>query len=89
MPHFAPAAEWERQWLSKLCKLGGVPMYKLSELTAQYKAKLVTAEQAVAGIKSGDRVHYGLFNGIVVELDKALAKRAPEQIGRASCRERV
>jgi len=29
-------------------------------------------------IKSGDRVHYGLFNGLVVHLDRALAKRAGE-----------
>ncbi len=51
---------------------------KLSELHAEYKKKLVSAEEAVKVVKSGDRIHYGLFNGLVVDLDKALAKRAEE-----------
>jgi butyryl-CoA:acetate CoA-transferase len=50
-------------------------MYKVRELLTEYKKKLVSADKAVQVIKSGDRVHYGLFNGLVVDLDKALAKR--------------
>ena len=52
--------------------------YKLSTVQEEYKKKLTTADEAVKVIKSGDRVHYGLFNGLVVELDKALAKRTEE-----------
>ena len=36
-------------------------MYVLSELQQRYREKLVTPEQAAAVVKSGDRVHYGLF----------------------------
>lgn len=46
-------------------------MYKLSELKRRYQEKLVTAEEAVQNVRSGDRVHYGLFGGIVRELDQA------------------
>jgi butyryl-CoA:acetate CoA-transferase len=53
-------------------------MYKVSDLQEEYKKKLVSADQAVKVVKSGDRVHYGLFNGIVVDLDRALAKRTQE-----------
>jgi len=53
-------------------------MYKLSEIAQKYKEKLVTADEAVKCIKSGDYVHFGVFNGIVYDLDKALAKRAEE-----------
>jgi butyryl-CoA:acetate CoA-transferase len=53
-------------------------MYKSSEIMAAYKAKLKTADEAVKVIKSGDRVHYGLFNGLVFDLDQALAKRTKE-----------
>lgn len=53
-------------------------MYKVSDLQLEYKNKLVTADKAVSVIKSNDRVHYGLFNGLVVDLDKALAKRTQE-----------
>ncbi|HYE68526.1 MAG TPA: acetyl-CoA hydrolase/transferase C-terminal domain-containing protein [Anaerovoracaceae bacterium] len=53
-------------------------MYKLSELYVEYKKKLTSADNAVRAIKSGDRVHYGLFNALVVDLDRALAKRAYE-----------
>lgn len=48
------------------------------DLLALYKSKLVSSDEAVKVIKSGDRVHYGLFNGIVYELDKALARRVNE-----------
>ncbi len=51
---------------------------KMSALAAEYTKKLVTADEAVKVVKSGDRVHYGLFCGIVRDLDIALAKRAEE-----------
>ncbi len=51
---------------------------KMNELAAEYKKKLVTADEAVRIVKSKDRVHYGLFCGIVRELDRALAKRTEE-----------
>ncbi len=43
-----------------------------------YEEKLVTADEAVKIIKSGDYIHYGLFCGVVVDLDSALAKRVNE-----------
>lgn len=51
---------------------------KYAGLQAEYRKKLVSAEEAVKVVKSGDRVHYGLFNGLVYDLDKALAKRTDE-----------
>lgn len=53
-------------------------MYKHSELQTRYAEKVVTPEQAVCAVKSGDRVHYGLFAGCVDALDQALAKRVNE-----------
>lgn len=53
-------------------------MYKVSELLSEYKKKLVSADKAAHVVESGDRVHYGLFNGLVVDLDRALAKRTYE-----------
>lgn len=53
-------------------------MYRASEIMQAYKDKLTTPDEAVKCVKSGDRVHYGLFNGLVWDLDKALAKRAGE-----------
>lgn len=44
----------------------------------EYKKKLVTAEQAVKVVQSGDWVEYGEFTGMVRSLDKALAKRKNE-----------
>jgi butyryl-CoA:acetate CoA-transferase len=52
--------------------------YKASGLAAEYKKKLVSADEAVKIVKSGDRIHYGLFAGIVRGLDEALAKRTEE-----------
>lgn len=43
-----------------------------------YKQKLVSADEAVKCIESGDRVEYGAFNGKPVLCDMALAKRAKE-----------
>jgi butyryl-CoA:acetate CoA-transferase len=53
-------------------------MYKLSDIKNEYKKKLITADQAAAMVKSGYRVHFGTGCGAVVDLDKALAKRANE-----------
>lgn len=44
----------------------------------EYKQKLVSADEAVKIIKSGDWVDYGWCNGTVDALDKALAKRTDE-----------
>ena len=52
--------------------------YKLSTVQEEYRKKLKTADEAVKVVKSGDRIHYGLFNGLVVDLDEALAKRTEE-----------
>jgi butyryl-CoA:acetate CoA-transferase len=53
-------------------------MFKVANLSAEYEKKLVSADQAVRVVKSGDRIHYGLFNALVFDLDKALAKRTQE-----------
>lgn len=44
----------------------------------EYNAKLVTADEAVKVIESGDVVDYGSFNGKPVQCDRALARRAGE-----------
>ncbi|MFZ5646065.1 MAG: acetyl-CoA hydrolase/transferase family protein [Bacillota bacterium] len=44
----------------------------------EYRRKLVSAEDAVKIIKSGDWVDFGTFQGQVVELDRALAARKEE-----------
>lgn len=44
----------------------------------EYQKKLVTAEEAVKVVKSGDWVDYGICLGHPVAMDKALAARAPE-----------
>jgi len=41
----------------------------------EYKRKLVSAEEAVKVVKSGDIVDYGFFCGKPVVCDQALAKR--------------
>ncbi len=46
--------------------------------TEEYKKKLVTPEEAVKVVKSGDWVDYGSFSGSAVVLDKALAARKDE-----------
>lgn len=48
------------------------------DFTQEYKQKLVSADEAVKIIKSGDWVDYGWCNGTVNVLDKALAKRTDE-----------
>ena len=49
-----------------------------SSLASTYKSKLVSADEAVKSIKSGDVVHYGGFCGTVYDLDQALARRIHE-----------
>ena len=46
--------------------------------TEEYKQKLVTADDAVKVVQSGDWVDYGWCNGTPVALDEALAKRTDE-----------
>ena len=50
----------------------------VNQVQQMYRDKLTTADEAVKCIKSGDRVHYGLFSGLVDSLDIALAKRTEE-----------
>ena len=40
-------------------------MYKLSALGAEYKKKLITADQAAAMVENGSRLHFGLGCGTV------------------------
>ena len=53
-------------------------MYKTSSLERHYREKLITAEQAAALVRPGDRVHFGLGCGQVVDIDAALAARADD-----------
>ncbi|HZK43182.1 MAG TPA: acetyl-CoA hydrolase/transferase C-terminal domain-containing protein [Syntrophomonadaceae bacterium] len=46
--------------------------------SSEYKRKLVSADEAVKVVKSGDIVDYGFFNGKPVVCDIALAKRKDE-----------
>lgn len=48
------------------------------DYSQEYKQKLVSADEAVTLIKSGDWVDYGWCNGTADILDKALAKRTDE-----------
>ncbi|MBK5253732.1 MAG: butyryl-CoA:acetate CoA-transferase [Peptostreptococcaceae bacterium] len=50
----------------------------MNDIQNEYKKKLVSADEAVKVVKSGDLVHYGLFGGLVRDLDTALAKRTEE-----------
>ena len=56
-------------------------MYKVSNLASEYKKKLITADQAAEMVKDGDRLHFGLGCGSVIDIDKALAKRAKDLKG--------
>lgn len=53
-------------------------MYKIADLENEYKKKLITADEAASFVKSGDRIHFGFGCGTVVDIDKALAKRAKD-----------
>src|SRR5665647_890624 len=44
----------------------------------EYREKLVSADEAVKVIKSGDWIDYGAISGKVIALDEALAKRKQE-----------
>ena len=48
------------------------------EISAMYKDKLCTAEEAAKCIKSGDQITYAFFNGKPVAFDSALARRKGE-----------
>lgn len=48
------------------------------DFSEEYRQKLVSADQAVSVIKSGDWVDYGWCTGTADALDKALAKRTDE-----------
>ena len=48
------------------------------DFSEEYRQKLVSADEAVKVIKSGDWVDYGWCNGTVDVLDQALAKRTDE-----------
>jgi acyl-CoA hydrolase len=51
------------------------------DFMSEYKKKLVSPEEAVKAIKSGDTVHYGQFNCAPTFLDAYLAKRKDELLG--------
>jgi butyryl-CoA:acetate CoA-transferase len=48
------------------------------DLVTVYQSKLVSTDEAVKAIKSGDVIHYGAFCGTVYDLDEALARRIDE-----------
>ncbi len=48
------------------------------DYTAEYRQKLVSADEAVKAVKSGDWVDYGWCTGTPDALDKALARRTDE-----------
>lgn len=48
------------------------------DFSEEYRQKLVSADEAVKVIKSGDWVDYGWCTNTVDTLDKALAKRTDE-----------
>ncbi len=56
-------------------------MYRVSNLAEEYKKKLITADEAAAMVRPGDRIHYGTGCGSVVDIDNALASRADELHG--------
>lgn len=51
-------------------------MYKISQIPEEYKKKLITAEQAAALVKDGDRVSYGLGCSAPYDVDIEIGKRA-------------
>lgn len=53
-------------------------MIPVAQLESEYKKRLVTADEAVRLVTSGDRIYMGLGHGAVVDLDEALARRMPE-----------
>lgn len=53
-------------------------MYKVSNLQEEYRKKLITADQAAAMVQPGDRLHFGTGCGAIVDIDKAIARRADD-----------
>jgi acyl-CoA hydrolase len=49
--------------------------YSISNLHGKYKSKLITAQQAAALVKNGDKVSYGCFHTKPIAFDIALAER--------------
>lgn len=52
--------------------------YKAADIAAEYKKKLVSADEAAQAVKSGDRVHLSTFGTIARDFEKALARRKDE-----------
>ena len=50
----------------------------LAKLEEEYNRKKITAEEAASLVKSGMYLHFGLMNGVVVDIQHALADRAEE-----------
>jgi butyryl-CoA:acetate CoA-transferase len=50
----------------------------MMDVQKEYQSKLVSADEAVKCVKSGDWVDYSLAFTIPIDLDEALAKRLPE-----------
>lgn len=50
-------------------------MIPVAQLESEYKKRLVTPDEAMEIVKSGDRLYMGLAHGAVVDLDEALARR--------------
>ena len=48
------------------------------DFAKEYQQKLVSADEAVKCVKSGDWVDYSLCCGVPIALDEALAKRKDE-----------
>ena len=56
-------------------------MYKLSQIADEYKAKCITAAEAAALVKDGDRISYGLGCSAPYDIDLALGERAKDLKG--------
>lgn len=50
----------------------------MKDVYADYKEKLISADEAASYVKSGDKIFYGEFILIPESLDEALAKRIPQ-----------
>ena len=50
----------------------------MKNVHTEYKAKLISADEAVSYVKSGDRISYSEFILLPESLDEALAKRIPQ-----------
>ena len=50
-------------------------MYKLSQVPEEYKKKLITAEQAAALVRDGERVSYGLGCSAPYDIDIEIGQK--------------